>query len=47
MNPLALARTVAITTLLVGCGGESYNPSGPTFTLLYTGNVGGNLEPCG
>jgi hypothetical protein len=29
-----------------GCGG-GYDPSGPTFTLLYTGAVGGNLEPCG
>ncbi len=31
---------------LIGCGSE-YDPSGPTFTLLYTGAVGGNLAPCG
>ena len=37
----------AVAMVLVCCGDAGYNPTGPTVTLLYTGNVGGNLEPCG
>ena len=42
----SLPAAAALALGLVGCGSD-YSPSGPTFTLLYTGAVGGNLEPCG
>ena len=48
MRAVTVSRAGAVAVVVAGCGGTPVEAPAPgAMTLVYSGNVDGEIEPCG